>query len=218
MLIRDIMTTKVITITSDISIYDAREIMRSHRIERLPIVEEGKLVGILTKNEVLKALPSPSMARSIWELTMILHKMKVKDIMKTQVITANLDMTVESAIALAQQKRIGCLPVMEDDRLVGIVTTNDFFYRILNPLLGIGQKGMRISVYRCDDAKDIREVLDCVGKYGIKITSIHSLPSDEVNRNDLVIHLDTEDVSQVIAELRNVGYSVEVRPHQVGSR
>jgi len=215
MLVRDVMTANVVTITEDTTVYDAREVMRSHKIERLPVVEEDKLLGLLTKNEVLKALPSPGMARSMWELTMILHKMKVKDIMKTRVITANPDMTVESAIALAQHRKVGCLPVMENNKLIGIVTTNDVFYRILNPLLGIGQKGMRISVDRCGDAKNMQKVLGCIGKHSIKITSIHSLPSSEKGRSDLVIHLDTEDARQIITELRSMDYSVEMRPHQL---
>lgn len=214
MLVRDVMTANVVTITEDATVYDAREVMRSHKIERLPVVEEGKLVGLLTKNEVLKALPSPGMARSIWEFTMILHKMKVKDIMKTQVITGDPDMTVESAVALAQHRKIGCLPVMENNKLIGIVTTNDFFYRILNPLLGVGQKGIRISV-DCGDAKNMQKVLGCIGKHGIKIASIHSLPSSEKGRTGLVIHLDTEDARQIITELRSMGYSVKTRPHQL---
>ena len=67
MLIRDVMTTKVITVASDTSIYDAQEIMRSNGIERLPIVDEGKLVGVTTKDTILRASPSPTTARSIWE-------------------------------------------------------------------------------------------------------------------------------------------------------
>ena len=213
MLIRDVMTTNVITATSNISIYDAREIMRLHKIERLPVVDEGKLVGILTKDSVLRASPSPGMARNIWELTLIMHRMTVKDIMKTQVVTISPDLTVESAIALAQRKRVGSLLVLEDNKLVGVVTTNDFFYRILNPLLGIGVGGKRIIVYRCDTAKDMRGALGCVEKHGVKVISAHFLSSTEAGRNDFVLHLDTEDANQVMAELRNMGYSVELRPH-----
>ena len=72
--------------------------------------------------------------------------MKVKDIMVKDLVTASPDMTVESAIALAQGKKVGCLPVLENNKLVGIVTTNDFFLKILNPLLGIGEPGTRITL------------------------------------------------------------------------
>lgn len=213
MLVRDIMTTKVITVTSDTSIYDAQDIMRLHGIERLPVVDEGKLVGVITKDTILRAAPSPSTARSIWEFTLIVHKMTVQDVMKTHVVTISPAMTVESAVALAQRKEVGCLVVLEGDNLVGIVTTNDFFYKILNPLFGIGVSGVRISVHRCGDANDMREVLSCIEKHSMRIISVHSLISTPGEENDFIIHLDTEDASQVTVELRKMGYTVEVRPH-----
>ena len=144
---------------------------------------------------------------------MIVHKMTVRDVMKTQVVTVSPDMTVESAVALAQQKRVGCLLVLEGDNLVGIVTTNDIFYKILNPLLGIGVNGVRISVRRCGDAKDMREVLSCIERHSMRVISVHSLISTQGEENDFIIHLDTEDASQVTVELKNMGYAVEVRPH-----
>ena len=213
MLVRDVMTAKVITVASDTSIYDAQDVMRLHGIERLPVVDEGKLVGVITKDTILRASPSPTTARSIWEFTLIVHKMTVKDIMKTQVVTVSPDMTVESAVALAQRKEVGCLVVLEGDNLVGIVTTNDFFYKILNPLFGIGINGVRISVRKCGDAKDMREVLSCVEKHSMRIIGVHSLIYAQGEENDFIIHLDIEDASQVTLELKNMGYTVEVRPH-----
>jgi len=216
MFIRDVMKADVITITSDTSVYDAREAMRSHRIERLPIMDEGKLVGILTKHEVLKALPPPGMARSIWEYSLILHKTKVKDLMKTPVVTADPDMTVEDAVSLAQREKIGCLVIMKDNKLAGIVTTNDFFYKILNPLLGIGMSGVRLYVHQCDDARSMQDVLESIARHGMGIVSVHSLPSAVANRHDLVVHLDAEDASQVVTELEGKGYSIELRSHHAG--
>jgi acetoin utilization protein AcuB len=215
MFIRDVMKADVVTITSDTSIYDAREAMRSHRIERLPVVDNGKLVGIFTKHEVLKALPPPGMARSIWEYSLILHKTQVANIMKTPVITADPDMPVEDAVALAQQKKIGCLVIVKDNIVAGIVTTNDFFYKILNPLLGIGIGGSRLYIHRCDDIKSIQDILESLARNNVNIVSLYSVDSSTANRHDLVIHMKTEDASQIVKEIEEKGYSTELRLHHI---
>jgi acetoin utilization protein AcuB len=211
MLVRDIMTTNVVTVPGNTSVTDAGEILRAHKIERLPVVDKGKLVGIVTKDKLLRVSPSPATSLSIHELTYLLSKMTVKEVMKKDIVTASPDMTVESAIALAQSKKVGCLPVLESDRVVGIVTTNDFFYKILNPVLGIGEPGTRIKVYGCAEAKDIQAVLSIVDKHGIKVITLAYLPYPEKGGRDLTIHVDTEDISKIVEELRALGYNVEVR-------
>ncbi|MFC1924613.1 CBS domain-containing protein [Chloroflexota bacterium] len=211
MKIRDIMTTNVVTVSSDTSITDAGQIMRAHKIERLPIVDRGKLVGVVTKDDLLRVSPSPATSLSIHEITYLLSKMKVKDVMKKDVVTAKPDMTVESAVALAQGKKVGSLPVVEDGRVVGIVTTNDFFYKILNPLLGIGEPGTRIKVNNCAEVKDIVKVYDVISKHNVKIITAGYIPHAEHGMRDLTIHIDVEDVSKIVKEMSDLGYTVEIR-------
>ena len=211
MLVRDIMTTNVVTIPSNTSVNDAGEILRAHKIERLPIVDRGKLVGLVTKDKLLRVSPSPATSLSIHELTYLLSKMTVKEVMEKEVVTARSDMTVESAIALAQNRKVGCLPVLENDKVVGIVTTNDFFYKILNPLLGIGEPGTRIKVNGCSGAKEIQTVCDIIGNHDVQVLSVSYIPHPEGGERNLTIHVDTEDVSKIIKELEALGYFVEVR-------
>jgi len=211
MKIRDIMTTNVITVSSDTSVSDAGQIMRAHKIERLPIVDKGKLVGIVTKDDLLRVSPSPATSLSIHEITYLLSKMKVKDVMKRDIVTASPDMTVESAVALAQGKKVGSLPVVEDDRVVGIVTTNDIFYKILNPLLGIGEPGTRIKVNDCAGAQDIQKIYEVISKHNVKLITAGYIPHAEHGMRDLTIHIDIEDVSKIVKEMSDLGYTVEVR-------
>jgi acetoin utilization protein AcuB len=205
------MTTNVVTVPSNISVNDAGEILRVHKIERLPIVDKGKLVGIVTKDKLLRVSPSPATSLSMHELSYLLSKMTVKDVMKKEVVTASPDMTVESAIALAQSKKVGCLPVLENNGVVGIVTTNDFFYKILNPLLGIGETGTRIKVHGCAGAEDIKKVCDVIAKHGIKVMSVSYLPHPEGDERHLTIHVDTDDVSKIVEGLSALGYLVGIR-------
>jgi len=215
MLTKDIMTTNVITIPSDTPIMEAKKIMDFHRIERLPVVDRGKLVGIVTKDTLLRAGPSEATSLSVWELNYLLAKMTVKQIMKKNVVTATLDTTVECAIATAQSNRVGSLPIMEGDKVVGILTTNDVFYKILNPLMGIGEDGSRIIVYGAGEAEQLQKVMECINKSGVGIKAVGTVKSAEAGKeNDLLIHLDTEDVSQIIAQLKSVGFSVDERSHK----
>ncbi len=213
MRIRDIMTYNVITIPSNTLVNHANEIMRTHCFERLPVVDKGKLVGIVTKDRLLRAAPSSATSLSVWELNYLLAKMTVAEIMEKDVITVTPDTTVESALALAQEKRVGSLPVVEDDRVVGIVTTNDFFLKILNPLLGMGEVGTRLTIRNCPGADCLRQVCEIIHghKAGIVTMSYLRFPGRE--EKDIVIHIDksVDEARIIVEDIEAAGYSVEIR-------
>lgn len=213
MLVRDIMTSNVITIPSDTPVLEAEQIMTFHRFERLPVVDKGKLVGLVTKDNLLKATPSDATSFSRGELYYLLSKLTVKEIMKKKVVTVPPDTTVEQAAAIAQKNRVGCLPVVEGERVVGIVTTNDFFYKILNPLLGLGEGGRRIIVRGADDPEKMQKVLDVLRKSDIEVKSFCSLAANEAEKNDFVLHLNTENVDKLVKQLQETGFKVEEREH-----
>lgn len=210
MKVRDVMNWNVVTVSSDTPIMEARKIMDAHNIRRLPVVDRGKLVGMVSKERIVRAGPSAATSLSVWEINYLMAKMTVKEIMAKDVVTVSPDMSVESAVGLAQSKGVGALAVQEDHNLVGIVTTNDFFYKILNPVLGIGVPGTRLVVSNGAEVKAMKEVLECVGKQGAKIVALHSMPPLEGKEADLCLHLDTEDASQIVKDLKSKGYSTEI--------
>ncbi|MBM3142424.1 MAG: CBS domain-containing protein [Chloroflexi bacterium] len=210
MKVRDVMTWNVVTVSSDTPIMEARKIMDAHNIRRLPVIDKGKLVGMVSKERIARSGPSPATSLSVWEINYLLAKMTVKEVMSKDVVTVHPDMPVEAAIALAQSKGVGALPVLEDHNLVGIATTNDFFYKILNPVLGIGKPGARLVISRGAEAKSIQEIMEAVRKFGAKIVSLHSMPPVEGKEQDLCLHLDKEDVKQLIKDLASKGYSTEI--------
>ncbi|HOE16534.1 MAG TPA: CBS domain-containing protein [Syntrophorhabdaceae bacterium] len=211
MLVKDIMVYNVITIPADTYVLDAERIMESHKIGRLPVLEKGKLVGLVTKDDLLKASPSSTTPFNQRQLFYLMSKLTVKEIMKTKVVTITPDQTVEKAVALAQKNRVGCLPVVEGDKVIGIVTTNDVFYKILNPLLGIGDKGKRIIVYGASAREDHHKVIEQVIKAGLKVKTFW-IPPDP-NRNDLVLHLEADDITGLMAELKSLGYEADIREY-----
>jgi acetoin utilization protein AcuB len=217
MYIRDIMTTNVVTIPSSTSIADARRIMTAHRIERLPVVDKGKLVGIVTARRLDQVSPSKATSLSIWELSYILEKTPVKDIMEKNVVTVSPDITVEEAVSIAQSNKVGSLVVVEDGRVVGIVTTNDFFYKIVNPLLGVAKfgqplPGTRIEIVGGGESKALEEIIPLVNRMGLKLFTIHTMPPVEgVTTRNVCLHFEEEDVSQFVAALESKGYKVTYR-------
>lgn len=213
MFVKDIMTMNVVTIPSNTSISDAKRIMEAHRIRRLPIVDRGKLVGMVTEHRLEAYTPSKATTLSVWEIGYLLGNTPVKDIMEKNVVTVTPDMTVEEVLALAQEKAVGALPVLEDGRVVGIVTTNDFFYKIANPVLGIGMPGTRVEVIGRGDEKVIENVVSLANRQGIRIITIHvvNIPESPEEKKDIVIHLDTEDTSKFVEELKTKGYEVILR-------
>ncbi|MDY7031799.1 MAG: CBS domain-containing protein [Thermodesulfobacteriota bacterium] len=211
MFVKDVMTTNVVTIPSSTSIADAKRIMKAHKFRRLPVVDKGKLVGIVTEHRLESVSPSKATSLSVWEVGYLLEKTTVKEIMEKHITTVSPDMTVEEAIACAQANKVGALIVLENGRVEGILTTNDVFYKIVNKVLGIGKPGTRIEVTGAGEGKALEQVVSCVNEQGLKIVTLHVVAPPEKGKNNLIVHVDTEDVTKLVDELKGKGYAVSVR-------
>jgi acetoin utilization protein AcuB len=155
------MKTKLVTITSDTSVFKARELMDQHKISHLPVTDgKAHLVGIITDRDLKQAWASPATTLSVHELTYALQKLTVESIMTRKVITASADMTIERAARILHDSRIGALPVLQKDKLVGIITTTDLM-EVLLMALGMSDDSRRLSIL----VRDRIGVLADVGKY-----------------------------------------------------
>lgn len=214
MLVRDIMTTNVITVSPNTSVLEAKKIMDSNKCRRLPVVENGKLVGLVTVQRLERVTPSEPLT-SIWDLSYSLASVSrtpVKNIMQTAVVTATPTMTVEEALALAQSKKVGALVVVESgNKVVGIVTTNDFFYRIVNPVLGVGEPGERLWIAGGGESKALEEIISTINKLCLEITTLHIIAAPARKKKDLVVHINCKDTSELVAQLKAKGYNVLTR-------
>lgn len=211
MLIKDIMTKDVITVPSNTPIGEAKKIMKEHKFRRLPVVDKGKLVGIVTEDRLERVTPSAA-APLLWQVGYLISRTTLRDIMERNVVAISPEATVEQGVALAQSRRVGALVVVKAGKVVGIVTTNDFFYNIINPLLGIGKPGTRIFVAEAGDGKATQKILATINKLGVEIEVLWTLASPKSNKNDIIIQLDTDDAAKVITELQNAGFAASIRP------
>jgi acetoin utilization protein AcuB len=135
MKVRDCMKSPVLTVTPDTLIDNAIDTMRKKHVRRLPVLENGKVVGLVTRNLIIEATPSPPMPLTLWGLHYQLSCMKVNDVMITDVTVVHPDDTIKEVVAISEKHRIGTFPVVDDNgNLVGILTNTDLLH-ILAKLL-----------------------------------------------------------------------------------
>jgi len=127
--VRDCMKSPVFTVTPDTLIDNAMETMCEKHVRRLPVVENGKLVGLVTRKTIIEATPSPSTALTFWGLHYQLSCMKVRDVMITDVIVVHPDDTIKEVLVTSEKHRIGTFPVVDaNGNLVGILTNTDLLH------------------------------------------------------------------------------------------
>ncbi len=130
-LVRDWMTRDVIVVEPDTLVSDADDLLVTHKIRRLPVVENGRLVGIITYGDILSARPSTANHLNSWEMQYMLAQLVV-DVMSTAPITVSQDVPMAKAAQLMLHHKVSSLPVVTDDNaLVGIITESDIFRMVV---------------------------------------------------------------------------------------
>jgi acetoin utilization protein AcuB len=133
MLVRDIMTRKVITVDPDTPMLDARQRMAEARIRHLVVIENARVVGIVTDRDIRLNLPSPATSLSVWEMNFLLAKLTVRGVMSHSVIMIGSNRPAAEAARIMVDGKIGALPVVDDGGLAGIVTESDFVRAAAGP-------------------------------------------------------------------------------------
>lgn len=132
-LVKDWMSTDVITITPETTLPEAHQLMTNEEIRRLPVVDgNGRLIGIVTIGDIRSAEPSPATSLSIWEMNYLLSSLKVDKIMTPNPRTIRAEATLGEAARMMLEHRVSGLPVVDDDfRVVGIITESDIFSMVV---------------------------------------------------------------------------------------
>ena len=173
MYVKDHMTPNPYTITKDVVISKAVEIMRKNHFHRLPVVDEqGKLIGLVTGGLVEEKSGASSTSLSIYELNYLLSKTKVQDIMIKHVTTISQDVFVEVAAQTMLEKEISCLPVVdEDNRVIGIITDKDIFQAFIE-LLGHRKQGTRFIFAATDTPGEFAPIAKLFGDNDANLESL----------------------------------------------
>lgn len=203
MLIRERMTHPVITISPDMSIMDALKLMESEHIRRLPVVKDGKLVGIVSREDLLNASPSPVTTLSVWEMHDLVSKITVKKVMTTEVITVQEDTPIEEAARLMADHRISGLLVMRDDKITGIITETDIF-KVFLEMFGARERGVRLNVVMNNRPGEMVKVTQAIFEAGGNIVALDTFAGDDISSAVVtfkIVNMSQEQVKNLIEPL-----------------
>lgn len=126
-LVKDSMTTPVISVSSDTNLSDARHVMTDKRVRRLPVVDNEKLVGIISFTDVLEAKLTGESSLNIWDLSQKVLSLEVKDVMTANVLSVDQSATIADAARIMLEQKVSGLPVTDNGKLVGMITESDLF-------------------------------------------------------------------------------------------
>jgi len=174
MLVKNWMSKTVITADVNDSMNTAMDLLKEHAIGMLPVMKNGKLVGIVTDRDLKRSSASDATTLEIHELLFLISKIKVKDIMTKDPITVPFDFTVEEAAEVFLKNKISGAPVVDNrGQLVGAITKGDLF-RVLISLTGVGKRGIQFAFQVEDLPGSIKGIADIIRRYGGRMVSILS--------------------------------------------
>lgn len=212
MILEEVMSQEVITLTETNTIQEAIETMRKHRIRHLPIIDENRyLIGLVSNQDLRDA--TPSIFRSSYHLDDL--QKPLKTIMKTNIITAHpLDFVEEIAVVFFE-KRIGCVPVLQENKLVGIITKTDVLHTFVK-LTGANQPGSQIQVKVPNKTGMLSDVVTIFKEKNVNILSVLVYPyAPDEQYKILAFRVQTMNPIQLIREVKEHGYNV-IWPEEPG--
>jgi acetoin utilization protein AcuB len=204
------MTRKVITVHPETTIFEAQELMAANRIRHLPVVvADNTLVGIVTDRDLRSALPYRYFKEGISPAeTESLKNLRVKDIMTQKVITIPPAYTIQDALMVIQNSRVGALPVVDDvGRLQGILSVRDLLRAFIN-VLGIGQPGTLLCILVEEKVGQLKRIVDAITEMGVSFGSVLVARYWDENKRAVFPYLLTQNVAQVKKKLQAMGYEL----------
>lgn len=208
MSVKDYMTKEVISISPEESVAHAADLMRDKGLRRLPVIEKGQLVGLVTERTMADASPSKATSLSIYEMNYLLNKTKIRDIMIRQVVTVEPDASLEDAIYEMMTYKVGVLPVVQNNQVVGIITDRDVFKAFLE-VSGYGVEGIRVVLLADNAVGVLAKIADCLSQENLNIR--RTVVANRSNGKTVIeMQLDGTTASQWLSErLAAAGITVE---------
>jgi acetoin utilization protein AcuB len=206
MLVREVMQTKLITVTPKTTLPEALKLVNQRQVRHLLVVEDGDLVGILSDRDLKRAMASPATSLEAHELTYLLNRLTVGEIMTHTVITIGPRSPVEDAARLMMQEKIGALPVTDGGDLIGIITETDVL-ELFVKAMGAGVPSSRLEVFLGDDLAPLGHVVSAIEGAGASISSIVVL-TGRGRLREAIIRIATIDAGPAVHALESRGYLV----------
>lgn len=210
MYVKNWMLPANISISSDALAIDALMLIREHNLKILPVVDSGRLRGVLHRRDLSEAALCVSGSGDVCEMNYFCKKLKVKDLMVRNPVTVSLDDTVEATLIKGRQMMMSSFPVMDGDSVVGTVSDREIFVTLFK-LLEAGAERTRITLTGVTLQKGtLSEILGIVDQAGAKARSIFTVPEEKNDHEKVrvVLRLESDQPSTVIQALKNAGYGI----------
>lgn len=201
------MTKNPMTVTDDTKVDEVAHLMKKHNFRRLPVVDDGKLVGFLSDSDLMRVAPSPATTLSRYEINSLLAKICVRDIMKKDVVSVNVDATIEEAALIMYKNKIGGMPVVSNmGAVVGVITETDIFKTFVD-VMGLADGKTRITLEVTDKIGVVKDIAEIFGQAGVSIDSLITCKKED-NKYEIVIRGDITNIDDIKAKLEAKGYKV----------
>ncbi len=206
MLVKDYMTRHPLMAQPTMTIVEAQRFMGENDIRHLPVVGDGKqLLGLVTRQSLLVE-PGKLGSLNIWEITGYLTELTVKDVMvkAKEVITVEQDTTIEETAHTMVQRKIGCLPVVDDGVVVGIITETDLLAKFME-VMGGNASGVRVTMRQPDKVGELAKLVNAIAAQGWGIWALGGAPHPkDRTKYDVVVKLRHVPKDEVVAALSKV--------------
>lgn len=209
MFVANRMTKNPITVEPSTPVNEAAKLMKRRNIRRLPVIDEGKLVGIISDRDVMRVAPSPATTLSKFEINSLLDKITVSEIMAKDVVSLPDDATIEEAALVMYNEKLSGLPVVSSmGAVVGIITETDVFKTFVD-VMGLADGKSRITIDVIDKIGVVKDLASIIADAGYNIDSMatckQSPGSDQV---EIVIRVNTVDAADITEKIKAAGYKV----------
>jgi acetoin utilization protein AcuB len=204
------MTRKVITVDPEDRIFDAQDLMQENGIRHLPVVDtDNKLVGIVTDRDIRSALPYSYFKKSLDDVEKAkIAELRVKEIMSQKLISISPTYTIQDALMLIQESKVGALPVVDEDgKVTGIISVRDLLRAFVN-VLGIGEPGTLLCILVEEKVGQLKKIVDAVTEENISFGSVLVARYWDKDKRAVFTYLLTNNVTQVKKKLRKLGFTL----------
>lgn len=205
--VRDSMTRDVATLGSEASVAQAWTLCRELSVRHIPIVEEGRLVGLVSDRDLRDASPVRKTGDGGEEN--VFGWASMRDIMTGKLVTISPFDTIDHAAREFYERKINCLPVVDDGALVGIITSSDMMHTLID-LFGARGAGTWLEIEVPDEPGSLAGILDAIRDRHVNVASVLVAPAHRVSERTIVLRLDTTNPKGIVSTLEDAGYTVSI--------
>lgn len=201
MLVKERMSQPVITVSPDLPIMEALNLMKNEKIRRTPVVKDDKLIGIISDKDLLNASPSDATSLSVWEINYLLSQITVREVMTRQVLTVGENTPIEEAARIMADNKIGGLPVTRNGQVIGLITETDLF-KIFLELMGAREDGVRVTALVPEKRGELAVLTNAVAEAGGSFISFAQSDGVDASTREVTFKVAGLDQDHVVEAVR----------------